>query len=55
MILGSNDPRTRDYLAARDEVPQFVTVLASDHDLFADAPKEMRAIFNRYADCLAAQ
>ncbi|KPF61834.1 alpha/beta fold hydrolase [Porphyrobacter sp. AAP60] len=54
IILGSKDPRTRDYLAARDDLPQFVTVLASDHDLFADAPQEMRAIFDRYADCLEA-
>lgn len=55
IILGRKDPRTRGYLAARHELPQFVTVLASDHDSFADAPKEMRAIFNQYADCLAAQ
>lgn len=55
IILGSKDPRTRGYLSARDELPQFVTVLASDHDPFADAPKEMHAVFNQYADCLAAQ
>lgn len=54
IILGSKDPRTRDYLAARDDLPQFVTVLASDHDLFVDTPQEMRAIFDQYADCLAA-
>lgn len=55
VILGSKDPRTRGYLNARNELPQFVSVLASDHDLFADAPKEMHAIFDQYADCLAAQ
>lgn len=55
IILGSKDPRTRGYLAARDGLPQFITVLASDHDLFADAPIEMQAIFDRYSDCLEAQ
>lgn len=55
IILGSKDPRTRGYLAAHDELPQFVTVLASDHDPFADAPKKMHTIFNQYADCLALQ
>lgn len=55
IILGNKDPRTRGYLAARDKLPPFITVLASNHDLFADAPKEMRAIFDQYADCMIAQ
>jgi len=55
IILGSKDPRTRGYLAAHDDVHDFITVLASDHDPFADAPIEMRAIFDRYADCLVVK
>lgn len=55
LILGDRDPRTREYLAANNELPRFVTVLPAEHDLFVSSPDDMRLIFEEYADCLSAR
>jgi hypothetical protein len=55
IVLGNKDPRTLDYLAAHENLPEAITVLASDHDLHADAPNEMSGILEWYGDCLTAQ
>ncbi len=52
IVLGSKDPRTRDYLASNDNLPDHVTVLDSDHDIIQDALDQTRNIFAEYAECL---
>lgn len=54
-ILGSQDPRTRDYLDRTSQLPSFVTVLDADHDIFKDQPEEARAIYAAFGECLLAQ
>lgn len=54
IILGNKDPRTVGFLASGDDLPNFITVLAADHDLFENAPQKMRRIFDGYSDCLMA-
>ncbi|WP_435416992.1 hypothetical protein WAB17_08825 [Parerythrobacter aurantius] len=55
LILGDRDPRTREYLAANNELPRFVTILPAEHDLFVSSPYDMSLIFEEYADCLSAR
>lgn len=54
-ILGSQDPRTRDYLDRTSQLPSFVTVLDADHDILKDQPEEARAIYAAFGECLLAQ
>ena len=52
IVLGSKDPRTRNYLAARPTPAQRMVILSADHDLAKDDPKSVRAIFADFAQCL---
>jgi|GEM_PF-1572499 len=55
ILLGTIDPRTRDYLKDKKDLPSFVIVLPADHDLALEAPEDVRGLFFDYADCLARQ
>lgn len=55
IVLGSKDPRTRDYLAARARRTKRLIVLNADHDLAKDDPQSVRAIFRDFAQCLIGQ
>lgn len=52
IVLGNEDPRTTDYLAANENLPQYVLVWDSDHDLYKDALPQFRTLFADYAECL---
>ena len=55
LILGSEDPRTEAYLAANNNLPSFIEVWQSDHDVTKDVPDQTRAVFAAYAECLLSQ
>ncbi|MEP5725831.1 MAG: hypothetical protein ABJ311_05405 [Erythrobacter sp.] len=52
IALGTEDPRTKNFLAAEENLPSFVKVWEADHNLFEDVPEEMQNLFAEYADCL---
>ena len=52
IVLGSKDPRTTEYLAANEDLPRYLSVWDSDHELFKDALPQSQALFADYADCL---
>lgn len=52
LVLGSEDPRTLEYLAENENLPPFITVLSAGHDLAYDAPEDTRDIFRTYAQCI---
>lgn len=52
IVLGSKDPRTTGYLAANEDLPRYLSVWDSDHDLFKDALSQSQTLFANYADCL---
>lgn len=53
VVLGSKDPRTLEYLASVEDLPDFVIALDADHNLFKDAPDRSQALFAGFADCIA--
>jgi hypothetical protein len=55
IVLGSKDPRTLEYLASVEDIPDFVIALNADHNLFKDAADRSRAIFSEFADCIASR
>jgi hypothetical protein len=52
IVLGSEDPRTKDYLKHTPQWPPFVTVVEADHDVERDAPGVMRSILADFSDCV---
>lgn len=52
IVLGSEDPRTADYLAENEDLPGYLSVWESDHDLFKDALPQSQTLFADFADCL---
>jgi len=55
VILGSEDPRTKAYLEAHNDLPSFIEVWDSGHDIVQDAPEQTRRTYADYANCLLAQ
>ncbi|MEL7447147.1 MAG: hypothetical protein AAGK02_15275, partial [Pseudomonadota bacterium] len=55
VILGSEDPRTKAYLEGENDLPSFIEVWDSDHDITQEAPERTRAAFADFANCLLAQ
>jgi len=55
VILGSEDPRTKADLEANNDLPSFIEVWDSGHDIVQDAPEQTRRAYADYANCLLAQ
>ena len=55
IVLGSKDPRTRDYLAKNKTLPDYIQVWDSDHNIFHGAPAKSKQLYSDFADCLVAQ
>lgn len=53
IVLGDKDPRTLAYLNSTKNLPDFVSVLKADHNLFEDEPGRSQTLFAEFADCLA--
>lgn len=53
ILLGDKDPRTLAYLNSANDLPDFVSVLKADHNLFEDEPGRLQTLFAEFADCLA--
>lgn len=52
IVLGTKDPRTKDYLEGTPKWPTFVTVVEAGHVIERDAPEVMRSILADFADCV---
>lgn len=55
IVLGTRDPRTAGYLARNHALPDFISVLDANHDVFEDSPERMREIFEGYANCVVSK
>ncbi len=51
-VLGSQDPRTEDYINSRSDYPEHVIILDTDHGVLAEAPDQMRAIIKAFVECI---
>lgn len=52
LVLGRKDPRTRDYIERTSELPPFVQVWDTDHDIIMDDLEKTRRLYADFADCL---
>lgn len=55
IVLGSKDPRTRDYLASNEDLPGYIQVWETGHNIWYEAPEKARTLYSDFADCLVAQ